>query len=286
VAQSSVVLLTLVVVLVAAADPAGLAAWREARFIEAERAFRGALRRRPADRITRIWLARTLLELNRGSEALAQIRQALAEPVTPEVRLEAGRLLRELAERRLRQLQSAAPQSPATLELAGERAEWAGNLDEALSNYRAAAATDAQRPGVHYRIGNILWLKRDTDAALAELQAELALTARHGMANLRTAQIHLHLDRASEAIPYFERAMEAMPRSVEARREAGKAYRKAGRSGEARKLWEAVAQARPEDDQVHYLLAGLYRASGEAALAKQELEKHRSILQRRRRQPE
>jgi len=73
-----------------------------------------------------------------------------------------------------------------------------------------------------------------------------------------------------------------MPESVLARRELGKAYRKIGRLQEARREWEAVVKARPEDDQAHYLLGNLYRELGEAALARQELEKHREILERRR----
>jgi tetratricopeptide (TPR) repeat protein len=286
VAQSDVVLTTLVLALATAVDPAGVAAWQGRRFGAAEAAFRAELRHRPADRMTRLWLSRTLLELGRGAEAVDEIRRVLTPPVPPDVRMEAGRLLRELAERRLAQLEIAAPNSPATLELAGERWEWTGNLEEALKQYRAAAVREPARPGVHYRIGNILWLMREMDAALVELRAELELTSHHGMANLRIGQILLHSERAADSIPYFERAVEAMPQSVEAWREAGKAYRKAGRNAEARQLWEAVAQARPDDDQVHYLLAGLYRESGETALAKAALEKHRSVLQRRRKQPD
>jgi tetratricopeptide (TPR) repeat protein len=275
--------LALLVTVMVAADPAGLAAWRDGRLATAEAAFRSSLRKRPSDRMTRVWLARTLLEQNRGSEAVAELQRVLTEPVPPEVRFEAGRLLRELAERRLAQLETVAPESPATLELAGERLEWTGNLDGALEQYRAAAIRDNQRPGVHYRIGNILWRKRETDAALKELKMELALTPSHGMANLRVAQVLLQSDRTMESIQYFERAVEAMPESMEARREAGKAYRKAGKAAEARAEWEAVAKARPNDDQIHYLLASLYRELGETELSKIELEKHRSLLDKRRR---
>jgi tetratricopeptide (TPR) repeat protein len=84
------------------------------------------------------------------------------------------------------------------------------------------------------------------------------------------------------ALTYLERAAAALPESLEARRELGKAYRKTGRLAEARREWEAVAKANPEDDQVHYLLGHLYREMGENALAKRELEKHQQLLRRRR----
>jgi tetratricopeptide (TPR) repeat protein len=275
-------LIALGLLLLLTADSAGLAAWREGRFADAEAAFRSALKRRPADSMTRLHLVRVLVELNRTPDAIAELRRALTGPVSPEVRFEAGRILRDLAERRLAQLEEVAPESPATLELAGERFEWAGKLDEALAQYRAAAGKAPRRPGVHYRIGNILWRKREVDSAASELRQELALTPQHGMANLRMGQIFLNADRAGEAIPFLERAVTNLPASVEARRELGKAYRKENRLAEARAQWEAVAKSRPDDDQIHYLLGTLFRELGEPALAKRELEAHRAVLERRR----
>jgi Tfp pilus assembly protein PilF len=73
-----------------------------------------------------------------------------------------------------------------------------------------------------------------------------------------------------------------MPDRAEIRRDLGKAYRKAGRPADARAAWEAVAKAHPNDDQVHFLLGGLYRELGEAALAQRELSLHRKLLEHRR----
>jgi predicted Zn-dependent protease len=102
------------------------------------------------------------------------------------------------------------------------------------------------------------------------------------MANLRLGQVLAARGEEGLAVPYLERAVSASPESVVARRELGKAYGKMGRKSEARRQWEAVAKAQPEDDQIHYLLGNLYRESGEASLSKQELAKHREILERRR----
>ena len=263
------------------ADP-GILHFDERRFAAAEQHFRRTLARNPGDAWARLYLARTLVETGRTPEALVEIERALARPVAPEVRFEAGRLLRGLAERRFAVLEQTAPNSAATLELAGARFERAGDLEAALKQYSAAASLEPNRPGIHYRVGNILWNKRELDSAAQALRRELALTPQHGMANLRIGQVLLNGESADEALPYLERAVAAMPQSVEARREIGKAYRKAGRTAEARAAWEAVAKARPDDDQIHYLLGTLYRELGEPVLAKRELEKHRDILQRRR----
>ena len=259
-----------------------VALFEQQRFAAAEQAFRKRIAERPSDRSARLYLARTLIELNRIADAVAEIDRALAGTAEPEMRFQAGRLLRELAERRFADLERAAPGSAATLELAGARFEWAGDLDEALKHYRAAAGLEPNRPGAHYRIGNILWRKRELDASVEELRRELSLNPHHALANLRMGQALLTANRDENAVEYLQRAVTAMPQSLEARRELGKAYRKAGRLGEARSEWEAVARARPSDDQVHYLLGNLYREMGEAALARRELETHRAILERRR----
>jgi tetratricopeptide (TPR) repeat protein len=269
--------------LIAASDSSrGIAMYRKRQFNAADAEFRRVLARSPTDTTARLYLARTLVELQRIPEALAEVERVLAGNADPEALFQAGRLVRELAERRFAELERIAPNSAPLRELAGGRFETKGNLVEALQEYRAAAALDSRRPGVHYLIGNILWKMRELDAAAEELKAELAASPHHAMANLRLGQVLVARGEEGLAVPYLERAADAMPESVAARRELGKAYGKTGRKAEARRQWEAVAKAQPGDDQVHYLLGNLYRELGEESLARQELAKHREILERRR----
>lgn len=232
----------------------------------------------PAQRLAQ---ARGLIESGKVSEGLAVLDQAVASP-DPEVRFQAGKLLRELAERRFAGLQRAAPGSAPVHELAGRHHELRGRLPEALREYRAALAQEPLRPGLHYKAGNILWVMRDWDGAEAELRQELESNPAHGMANLRLGQVLLARNNEAQAADYLERAASAMPSSLEAHRELGKACRKLGRNNDARREWELVAKLRPADDQVHFLLANLYRELGDAAAAKREFEAHRAILERRR----
>jgi tetratricopeptide (TPR) repeat protein len=269
--------------LLAASDASrGIAMYRQREFAAAEAEFQRVLATNPADKTARLYLARTLVELQRIPEALAEIERALAGNADPETQFQAGRIVRELAERRFTELERIAPNSASLRELAGGQLEMKGDFAGAAREYRAAAALDPRRPGAHYLIGNILWKLRELDSAADELKTELVANAHHGMANLRLGQVLMARSEEGAAIPYLERAAGAMPESVPARRELGKAYRKIGRLAEARREWEAVVKAQPEDDQIHYLLGNLYRTLGEAALARQELEKHREILERRR----
>jgi tetratricopeptide (TPR) repeat protein len=272
-------LLALAMFFFAAAD--GVTLYQQRQFAAAESEFRRMLAIRPADAQSRLYLARTLLELGRVPEALVEINRALAARTDPEIQFQAGSIIRELAEQRFADLERLAPDSAAVRELAGRHFEQRGNLPEALREYRAAIAKEPGRLGLHYEAGNILWRMRQLDAATEELQAELARSPHHGMANFRLGQVFLAGNDAARAVAFLEQAVDAMPEFADARRELGKAYRSLGRTADARTQWEAVAKARPDDDQVHYLLGNLYRQSGDADRARQELSLHSDILKRR-----
>jgi tetratricopeptide (TPR) repeat protein len=260
----------------------GIKLYMDRQFRPAERVFRAALARNKNDSRAHLYLIRSLIGLGRNAEGLVELDRLLGTAKDPEVRFQAGKILRSLAEQRFTELERVAPNSAAVKELLGARFERTGDLEQALKHYREAAALDPKRPGVHYRAGNIQWRMRDLDGASAELRAELASNPHHGLANLRLGQILLAGDEHLQAIPHLERAVTAMSGSTEARKELGKAYKKADRTEDARRQWEIVARAKPDDDQVHYLLGNLLRESGESALAAKELELHRIILKRRR----
>jgi predicted Zn-dependent protease len=272
-------LLALAMFLFAAAD--GVTLYQQHQFAAAESELRRILATQPGDALSRLYLARTLIELGRVPEALAEINRALTGQTDPEIQFEAGNIVRDLAEKRFADLERLAPDSAAERELAARHFEQQGNLPEALREYRAALAKEPGRPGLHYEAGNILWRLRQLDAATEELRAELARSPHHGMANLRLGQVFVASNDAAQAVAFLEQAVEAMPDSNDARRELGKAYRNLGRIADARKQWEAVAKARPEDDQVHYLLGNLYRQLGDDDRGRQELNRHREILERR-----
>lgn len=261
----------------------GVDLYRARRFPEAEKALREALRRQPQDPQPRLWLARTLVELNRIPEALSEIQWLVEARPSPDIEMEAGRLLRRLAERRFRDLSRQDDGQAAVNEIAGRRLEREGNFAAALARYQEALAREPERPGLRYALGSVYWKLRELEPAETNLRIELVRTPSHGMANFRLGQVLIASGREQEAVEPLERAAVALSERIEVRRELGKAYRKAGRAADARRVWEAVAQARPNDDQVHFLLGGLYREAGEPVLAQKELDRHRKLLEDRRR---
>src|SRR5258705_6283856 len=231
-------LMPLAILLFAAAD--GVKLYQQRQFAAAESELRRTLSTQPWDAQSRLYLARTLVELGRIPEALAEIDRALAGQPDPEIQFQAGSIVRDLAEQRFADLERLAPDSAAVRELTARHFEQQGKLPEALREYRAAIAKEPGRPGLHYEAGNILWRLRQLDAATEELRAELARSPHHGMANLRLGQVFVARNDAAQAVAFLEQAVEAMPESADAHRELGKAYRGRCRTADARTQWEAV----------------------------------------------
>ncbi|MFN0104055.1 MAG: tetratricopeptide repeat protein [Bryobacteraceae bacterium] len=264
----------------------GIAAFLRRDFAAAETALRRSLIREPKRTEARLFLSRTLIELDRIPEAIEHLEKAASDAGDAESRFQAGRILQELAARRLADLRRTAPGSAEVHELAGRRLELEGRVAEALAEYRAAVRKEPERAGIHYLIGNLLWRQRELAGAETALRMELTRNPFHGMANLRLGQALLQSDRAEPSVAPLERAVESMPETspegMLARRELGKAFRKLGRDPEALAQWEPVAKAQPNDDQVHFLLGSLYRDLGRAEEAQRELRRHREILEKRR----
>ncbi|HUS04696.1 MAG TPA: tetratricopeptide repeat protein [Bryobacteraceae bacterium] len=269
-----------------ALDSPGVALYRARKFPEAERELRASLQKQPRNPELRLLLARTLIQLNRIDQALAELDYLVGHGASPNTEMEAGRLLRILAEKRFRDLGRSDAGQAAVSEIAGRRLEHDGNFAAALARYQDARQREPDRPGLSYSMGSVLWKMRDYEGAEKNLRAELEHTPDHGMANFRLGQVLLATSREGESVTCFERAAAAMPDRTEVRRELGKAYRKAGRPADAQAAWEAVAKAHPTDDQVHFLLGGLYRELGKAALAQREFGLHRQLLEQRRNRAE
>lgn len=235
----------------------------------------------PSNPKVHLLLARALIEAGRIPEAIGHLQTAAKNESNAEARFAVGEILQQLALARQAELRRIAPDSPELDELAGRQFELQGRLDDALQRYKSAAAKDAQRGGIHFLIGNLLWRQRNLPAAEAELRNELERNPHHGMANLRLGEVLLATDRAQDAVVPLERAVAVMSTSSAAHRELGKAYRKVDRPQNALREWKLVAAARPNDDQVHFLLGSLYKQLGDSQAAAREMKLHRDILMRR-----
>jgi len=84
--------------------------------------------------------------------------------------------------------------------------------------------------------------------------------------------IYLHRREVEKAARYLQVAVGFKPDFVEARKQWGKALSLLHDNQKAARELELAAAADPEDDSIHYLLAGVYKSMGLQGKARKEME--------------
>jgi tetratricopeptide (TPR) repeat protein len=166
------------------------------------------------------------------------------------------------------------PDSYRSHQLLGEVYENVKNYEAAVKEYREALRLNPSAPGLHYAIGQASWRMKRFDDAIPELEAELALNPYHPSANYVLGHIYVRLggQHAERAALHLERAVEAKPDFVEARKQWGRALSLLGENERAARELKLVAEQEPEDGSVHYLLATIYKKMGLQDKAQKELQ--------------
>jgi len=194
-----------------------------------------------------------------------------------------SRIYAELAQVMARRLWSLKPDSYRSHQLLGEAYEAKENYEGALAEFRDALRLAPATPGLHYSIGHAYWKMKRFDEAVPELEKELALNSHNASANYVLGHIYLYLDRRQPdtAARYLQRAVEAKPDFVEARKQWGKALSLLNNDQKALEELELAAEADPQDDSVHYLLATIYKKIGLPDKAQRELETFNHLHQQK-----
>ena len=183
-----------------------------------------------------------------------------------------SRIYGELAQLMAQRVWELEPDSYRAHQLLGEAYEGKQDYDKALSEYREALGLAPQAPGLHYGIGHAYWQMKRFDDAVAELEKELAINPHHPSANYVLGHIYLHRREVEKAARYLQIAVGFKPDFVEARKQWGKALSLLHDNQKAARELELAAAADPEDDSIHYLLAGVYKNMGLQGKAQKELE--------------
>lgn len=171
------------------------------------------------------------------------------------------------------------PQSYRSHELLGQSFENQGNFQAALPEYREALQVNPGAPGLNYAIGHTYWEMKKLNDAIPPLEKELQLNPAHPSANYLLGHIYLHTtpQQLDKAVVYLQRAIAANPNYFAAREQLGQAFSLMHRDREAVYQLELAAVESPRDEQVHYLLAGIYRKMGFDDKAKREFEKFNQL---------
>ncbi|MGB6160639.1 MAG: tetratricopeptide repeat protein [Acidobacteriaceae bacterium] len=215
-------------------------------------------------------LLRVYSNLGRDADAVeTSLTLNKAYPNDPEVLYHTGRVYGSYAYTVMEKLHDTAPGSIWMLQAQGEANESQRNWDAAIVAFNHVLAIDANRPGIHYRLGRV-YLGRfrdsgnppDRDAAMHEFSEELALDAGNGNAAYELAYLEAESGNVAEATREYELALQRHPDFEEALVGLAGIDLSSDKAAEAVPLLERATRLRPEDEVAWWRLAQADRATG------------------------
>jgi tetratricopeptide (TPR) repeat protein len=157
--------------------------------------------------------------------------------------------------------------------VAGEALDQMKDNAGATEMFRAAAKADPKLPDVHFGLGYLLWTQKQYPEAAQEFKAELANDPRHAQSMLYLADADIQMNQVGDAGPLLEATIKADPSLALAHLDLGIIESEAGRNEDALQEWTVAEKMMPNDVNVHWRLARLYRTLGRKDDAKAEFDK-------------
>jgi tetratricopeptide (TPR) repeat protein len=244
------------------------------RYADALSPLREALRHNPKDNDAEKFLANDLIKLGDLEAAAGHLRAiSRRQPQDQEVWYLLGQVYMRLSEQALSKMNSINPDSELVHEMSGEIMESMKNYDGALFEYKKAADLEPQKPGIHFKLGNVYWTIAQWDSATKEFQAELAIDPRNCKAQALIGDILIDQKMEFEqGLAEVDKALAMCPNLVQGKLDRGRALLKLNRNEEAVRELRAAAQASPDDPQAHFFLAQGYRVLGRPHDAQAEMQ--------------
>ena len=281
----------------------GFVYFQQGKFTLAVPALRQAIKLKPSLPNASVLLAMSLSELGQFEEALPGLERAFREssdtalrrgvglqlqraytglerhanavgvalqlthlyPDDPEILYHASRLHANFAFLTLRSLAQVAPDSLWVHLAAGEANESLGLDDRALQEYRAVAAIDPKRPGIHFRLGRVLLARAERvgstqSEAIKEFAQELENDPTNANSAYEIAEIHRKAGDLREARTFFETALMHYPDFEEALVGLGRALIALEQPKLAIPHLDRAIGLNPKSEVAYYQLAQAHRA--------------------------
>lgn len=163
--------------------------------------------------------------------------------------------------------------------LAGEASDELKDVRGAIEQFRAAVKADPKTPDVHFGLGYLLWGRRNYAEAEPEFKAELDNNPNHAQALAYLGDVNMQLERPDAAILLLNKAIKIDPGIELAYIDLSAIYADAGRRDDSLRELKAALKLAPNDVNVHWRLARLYRAMGNQQEAMIEFNKAKGITQ-------
>ena len=247
------------------------------RCSEAEPALVKAGTSKDADvqRLAGLALVQCSIAGNRMDDAATVLSRLKASyPADADVLYQSARLHMSAWNDAIHQLYEKAPASFRVNQLSGEILETQGQFAEAAIEYRKAIAKNPQALNLHFRLARAMLMGAHTpesmEAAMKEIDAELALNPNDAVAYYQAAQIYLNQQKPQQAEASLQRALDISPAFPEALIALGKLRLDEKQFVEAVALLQNAVKLLPKSESAHYGLMMAYRNAGRMADAKRE----------------
>jgi tetratricopeptide (TPR) repeat protein len=239
-------------------------------FESARREFKIAIQLNPRDGNVKLFLARSMLELDDVQGALRLLEQLRREaPHNAEVLYSLGTIYASLAQETLGAIQTADPNSYLIDLLLGKYAEVKQVFPEAVIHYRKAIEKAPAVLDLYYRLAHAYWEAGDFANALKAYQYTIKVNPYDDRACWEAARLML-ADDPQEAYRLADRALQLKPNIPEALTIRGRAALALQKPADAVEDLKKASKLAPEDATNHFQLARAYRQLGMTHLAEDE----------------
>ena len=219
-------------------------------------------------------------DLDKASSVLGLLRQVA--PTDPRVLYAAYRISTDQAGEALVSLSLAAPDSPQMHQAMAHELERNRDLPATVANLKKAAELDPDLPGIHYEYAEAL-AESDDPKLRAAAEGEYKLALEHNPHDARSAAALGDIATArgdlAAAASFYQQALALDPHLAEAQIGLAHSDTERGDFAAAVPILEQVTAADPTNTLAHFRLSAAYRKLGRTADAKRELDAYQHLKQ-------
>lgn len=218
-------------------------------------------------------------------EALLIVRELEALlPNNPDVLYTAYRVYAELASDQVSRLAKVAPNSARVYQIYGEASMTQDDFARAVSQFRKAIELDPDLPGIHYQLGMALLTNSQEKTANGETQAAFEEELRKNPSDARSEYELGELSRLNnqpdKAEQHYGHALTLQPGLADAHVGLGTVLAQQGKPADSQQHFVAAIQLDPDNELAHYLLSRAYRRAGRIGEANRELSTFQHLHER------
>jgi tetratricopeptide (TPR) repeat protein len=175
------------------------------------------------------------------------------------------------------------PNSVTVHMLLGEADDGLDRREEAIKEFRAAAALDPTRLDVNFGLGYLYWKDHQYNKAAAEFEREIQARGDVAKSDAYLGDIALKEAKPREARPLIEQALRLFPGIRIAHYDLGVLDAESRDYSHAEEELKLAIRLDRSQADAHYRLAEVYRAEGEPQLASEQINQVKEIQQKKER---